>query len=408
MMGSHPTALWGSEVSPGEGVRPCVLVVDDDYLVLRSVTKVLRAADFKVFEATTVASALQVARAEELDVALVDYSLLGESGLDVLTALQRIRPRCLRVLMTGRTQAEIFVDAVNEGMIARVLRKPFSTREVTGWVKEALESARRDRDIASEQRRAEVEAEQRLLHVAIQSSHLALALQPIVSVSGPHQGVPVAYEALLRPKHPMLGSPLAVLSLAERYGQIGVLGARVLRIAGHVLPDLPPTVKLFLNLHPAQLGHPEALAEALADLVPHSDRVVLEITERSRLHDIPRWEESVQWMGESGFSIAVDDLGAGHSSLLMVADLEPAYLKIDMDLMRNLHNSPRRQRLVALLQTFGDATQTQVVAEGVETEDEVTTLLSCGINLMQGFYWAMPSERTPRRDPWSPRGGACV
>ncbi|MEO0604071.1 MAG: EAL domain-containing protein, partial [Myxococcota bacterium] len=114
-------------------------------------------------------------------------------------------------------------------------------------------------------------------------------------------------------------------------------------------------------------------------------------------HDVPRWEESIGWLNANGFSIAVDDLGAGHSSLLMVADLEPAYLKIDMDLVRNLHHSPRRQRLVSLLQTFGDATQTQVVAEGVESEDEVHTLLSCGIHLMQGYYWAMPSERSPRQ-----------
>lgn len=377
---------------------PCVLVVDDDYLVLSSVTKVLRNACFRVFEANTVAAALQIARAEELDVALVDYSLLGESGLDVLTALQSIRPRCLRVLMTGRSHADVFVDAINEGMISRVLRKPFSTREITGWVSDALQAARRDREVTTEQHRAEMEAEQRLLHVAIETKHLALALQPILAVSGPHQGVPVAYEALLRPKHPILGTPLGVLSLAERYGQIGTLGSRVLGIASRLMPDLPLGVQLFLNLHPAQLGQPEALAEDLMDLRPHADRVVLEITERSRLHDVPRWEESIRWINDNGFSIAVDDLGAGHSSLLMVADLEPAFLKIDMDLVRNLHHSPRRKRLVALLQTFGDATQTRVIAEGVESEDEVQALLDCGIQLMQGYYWAMPSERRPRHD----------
>lgn len=381
---------------PGGIVSPCVLVVDDDYLVLRSVTKVLRASGFRVFEANTVAGALHIARAEELDVALVDYSLLNESGLEVLTALQRIRPRCLRVLMTGRSTADIFVDAVNEGMISRVLRKPFSTREITGWVAEAMETARRDRDITSEQHRAEVEAEQRLLHVAMESSRLSMALQPIVSVSGPHQGIPIAYEALLRPKHPILATPLAVLSMAERYGEIGTLGSRVLRIAARLVPELPPRVKLFLNLHPMQLGRPEVLAADLDELVPVADRIVLEITERSRLHDVPRWEESVRWIKESGFAIAVDDLGAGHSSLLMVADLEPAYLKIDMELVRNLQDSPRRQRLVTLLQTFGEATQTQVVAEGVESEGEVHTLLGCGIHLMQGYYWAMPTERPGR------------
>src|SRR5690606_14204990 len=129
-------------------------------------------------------------------------------------------------------------------------------------------------------------------------------------------------------------------------------------------------VGLFVNLHPEQLGDPARLAADLEPLAPHASRITLEITERSRLQDIARWDESVRLVGDAGFSVAVDDLGAGYSSLIMLADLQPQYIKLDMSLVRNLHEEPRKQRLVQLMVTFAEATQALAIAEGVESEDE--------------------------------------
>ena len=95
----------------------------------------------------------------------------------------------------------------------------------------------------------------------------------------------------------------------------------------------------------------------------------------------------------SNCSIAVDDLGAGFSALSILADLQPAYIKLDMSLVRNIHREPRKQRLVSLLRSFGDATDAAVIAEGVESEGETRALLDCGVRLLQGYHLARPSER---------------
>ena len=152
---------------------------------------------------------------------------------------------------------------------------------------------------------------------------------------------------------------------------------------------------LFLNLHPSQLGHPEQLAEHLSELLPHTDRIVLEITEREDLTTIQRWEESIALIRDRGFSVAIDDLGAGYSSLAMLADLEPQFMKLDMGLVRAVDRNARRRRIITLLQRFGDATGTRVIAEGVETVEEMRALRDCGVTLMQGFHFALPDLDTP-------------
>src|SRR5690606_20148030 len=133
----------------------------------------------------------------------------------------------------------------------------------------------------------------------------------------------VAYEALLRPQHPHLDNPGLLLAAAERHERVGDVGSLVLYLAGEWIRALPPAVGLFVNLHPEQLGDPARLAADLEPLAPHASRITLEITERSRLQDIARWDESVRLVGDAGFSVAVDDLGAGYSSLIMLADLQP-------------------------------------------------------------------------------------
>ena len=118
--------------------------------------------------------------------------------------------------------------------------------------------------------------------------------------------------------------------------------------------------------------------------------MTLEITERRPLHDIARWDESVRGISSAGFKIAIDDLGAGYSSLTMLADLKPQFIKLDMSLVRNIENESRKQRLVQLMVTFADATNAQTIAEGVETAEESAALIDCGIHLMQGFFYGRP------------------
>lgn len=366
-----------------------ILVVDDDGLVLRSVSKVLERAGHAVITAVDVASALSRAEEERIDAALVDYGLAGETGLAILARLREIQPHCVRILITGRTDFPVVVEAVNRGEVARVLRKPFEGRDLLAALDEALASARR-RDVVGARRLEEgARVEQRCLDEALRPGMLSLALQPILSLE---EGDPVAVacEALLRPLHPRLATPLALIEAAERHGRAGDVGSGALRLAAASLDAVSPGVRLFVNLHPHQIADPERLLRDLEPLGPSADRVVLEITERIALHGVPRWEETLRTVTERGFRLAVDDLGAGYSSLSVLAELQPDFIKLDMSLVRGIDAEPRKQRLVHLMDTFGRATGARVIAEGVETEDERDALLRCGIGWMQGYLFGRP------------------
>jgi len=98
---------------------------------------------------------------------------------------------------------------------------------------------------------------------------------------------------------------------------------------------------------------------------------------------------------EMGFSIAVDDLGAGYSSLSVLAELQPRFIKVDMSIVRGIDTEPRKQRLVDLLTRFAEATGATLIAEGVETTEEAEALRSCGAHWLQGYLFGRPSAELP-------------
>ena len=130
-------------------------------------------------------------------------------------------------------------------------------------------------------------------------------------------------------------------------------------------------------------------------LAPWAQRIVLEITERSKLQGLDQWERSVEAVTELGFSVAVDDLGAGYSSLSVLAELQPSYIKVDMSIVRGVDHEPQKRRLVELLCRFAEATDALLVAEGVETPEEAETLRAIGAHLLQGYLFGRPSLTLP-------------
>lgn len=371
-----------------------VLVVDDDPLVLRSMERGLRRYGYEVHLAAGVDEAIEAADGLDLDAAIVDYSLPRGSGLDVLRVLRRTHPSCVRVLCTGRSELPIFVEAVNSGEVARVLRKPFPVQVMVDLLEEAFESAAERERYSTEQRERFTEAQRKALDEAVSPGHLGIALQPIVFVHG-NRAKPRYYEALMRPHHPVFGSPAAVLQAAETQQRTAEVADRVLHAALASIARVPAGAGLFVNLHPDQLGAPDQLARSLAPYQAQAERITLEITERSRLQDIDGWDEAIRTAGDMGFSIAVDDLGAGYSSLSILADLRPQFIKIDMSLVRGAHLEPRKQRLLQLMATFGEATESGVIAEGVEELAEAEALANCGISLLQGYFFGRPTLETP-------------
>jgi EAL domain-containing protein (putative c-di-GMP-specific phosphodiesterase class I) len=91
-----------------------------------------------------------------------------------------------------------------------------------------------------------------------------------------------------------------------------------------------------------------------------------------------------------GFGLAVDDLGSGYSALSMLAELQPDFLKVDMSIVRDVDSDMHKRRLVDLLCSFAEATDSRVVAEGVETRGESIALEEAGVEMMQGYLFGVP------------------
>ena len=153
--------------------------------------------------------------------------------------------------------------------------------------------------------------------------------------------------------------------------------------------------RLFINCLPATIHDPAFKGEALDKLLqaihlPPS-RVVMEISEKDAIDNYPVFRAAVNYYTDLGFAIAVDDTGAGHSSLETVVELKPQFLKLDISLVCGIDKNPVKQELLRAIQTLAKSMNSTVIAEGIETQQELDTLSSLGVSFGQGFMIARPS-----------------
>ncbi len=148
---------------------------------------------------------------------------------------------------------------------------------------------------------------------------------------------------------------------------------------------------LFVNLHPDDLFDPD-LFDPAAPLSVLAADVVLEITERRPLDEVPDVKDRVLRLRALGFRVAVDDLGAGYSGLTSIATLEPEFVKLDRTLLSGIDGELTKRRLVGSVASLSREMGIAVVAEGVETEAERHAAAELGCDLMQGFFFRGAEE----------------
>jgi EAL domain-containing protein (putative c-di-GMP-specific phosphodiesterase class I) len=221
---------------------------------------------------------------------------------------------------------------------------------------------------------------------------LWMAYQPIVD---PATQRIAAYEALVRTREPTLPHPGVLFSVAERLGRVHDVGRAIRQSVASTLVSQPPDVDIFINLHSADLLD-EALFAADSQLAASASRIVLEITERVALEHASDVPERIRRLRALGFRIAIDDLGAGYAGLSYFALLSPDVVKLDISLVRSVHESPIKQKLVGSMTSLCRELGMRVVAEGVETSAERDMLLSLGADLLQGYFYAKPGPPYPQ------------
>lgn len=208
--------------------------------------------------------------------------------------------------------------------------------------------------------------------------------QPIVDV---RSGRVEMVEALTRFAPQPDRSPDAWFADAWRTGfgpelELAALEAAVASTAG-----VPTGARMAVNLNPHLVHHP-ALGPALEAAGPH--RIVLELTEHVAVEDYPKVRQGLVGLRDMGVQLAIDDTGSGFASLSHILKLDPDIIKLDRELISGIDHDPVRQSLATAIVHFSGDIGADVVAEAVETADELLAVRDLGIRLAQGFLLARP------------------
>ncbi len=225
------------------------------------------------------------------------------------------------------------------------------------------------------------------------NQELWTAFQPIVEMES---GQVMGFEALARgPRGTELEYPSALFGLAARFGIGDELERACRRQSFADWQAFGAPARLFVNTVPATVRDTSFLGRGVLDYLGPtlSPRfVTLEITEGQVIANINLYREAMHSFTELGFTFAIDDLGAGYSGLETLATLGASYLKIDMGLVRDVHQKRVNQQVVKAILELGAGVGATVIAEGIETREEADTLRGIGIRYAQGYLFGRPRD----------------
>jgi EAL domain-containing protein (putative c-di-GMP-specific phosphodiesterase class I) len=256
-------------------------------------------------------------------------------------------------------------------------------------IERAVESAALQ---AAQLRQAEELGRLERLQDVLLRERVVTSYQPILRMQ---EGTVMGFEALSR--GPM-GSGLE--SAGELFEAARVHGLRVeldrlcrkraLLSSGRI----PSNAKIFVNTLPATMRDPQFRDKALIDFLDRAqvrpERIVIEITEQEVIENHGIFRDTMAYFTDLGMSFAVDDVGAGYSGLDTIAKLRPAYLKIDIGLVREVNVNPVNRSMVKAIIHLGHGINAKVIAEGVGNEEETQVLRAMGVDYGQGYHLARP------------------
>lgn len=234
-----------------------------------------------------------------------------------------------------------------------------------------------------------------LFHKLIEEQNISSVYQPIVSLQ---DGQVMGYEALTRgPVDSPFHSPLVMFQYAEQQGDLYRLEklAREKAIQGSILEH--PQQMLFINISSHVLDDPGFVPgktlEILQEYGLRPNNVVFEITERSSIEDFTLAKKILAHYRTQGYRIAIDDAGAGYSSLQAIAELQPDFIKIDRSLIENIHQNKVKAYILETFVTFAQKMNISLIAEGIEQVEELAKLTQMGVHYAQGFLLGKPSTK---------------
>lgn len=230
-----------------------------------------------------------------------------------------------------------------------------------------------------------------IVNEILESNRLNYHFQPIVKAS---DGEIFAYEALMRADvNPYIDPPMIIryASLSDRLSDVEYeTFANVIDIVEQRTDIFDGTRKVFINSIPGQRIPEKYLGEIINRIKNLNGAVVVELTEQSELSD-EELTRLKRLYAEMGVDTAVDDYGTGYSNVTNLLRYMPKYVKIDRMLLTDIQQSPQKQHFVKDIISFSQDNGIITLAEGVETSDELRTVIMLGVDLIQGYYTGRPS-----------------
>lgn len=226
----------------------------------------------------------------------------------------------------------------------------------------------------------------------LEGKRFEIEYQPIISLS---TGSVLGWEALTRgPRDSHFRSPDVIFSFASEVNLLYPVERICRYLALKNLGSIGRDQKVFLNINPLTICDQNFVKGETAIIIQQNgliqSNIVFEITEQADLRSLPHFKRTLEHYRGQGYLVAIDDMGAGFSSLQGIAQVRPDYIKIDMSLVRGVDNDPVKRALIETFVTFADRIGCYIIAEGIETENELITLIKTGVHYGQGYYLGRP------------------
>lgn len=375
-----------------------VLLADDDPHVRQALTELVDAEPSLQVVAVAAAAddAVALAREQTPDVAVIDVRMPG-SGHQAVRGVRAQSPKTRVLALSAYGDHGAVVGMIASGAVGYLVKgaagqeivaaihravaggATLSSQVATSVVGELTDQlSEREREVAD---RTRIRS---LVEQALEPGALTMVFQPVVAlVDRGMRGV----EALARFEPEPRKPPDWWFASAWQVGLGPELEMAAVRAALLALDVLPAGQFLAINVSPQTACLPEF---ALALTAGSHQRLVVEVTEHAPVNDYEALGACLEEPRRAGLRLAIDDAGAGYASLQHILGLAPDIIKLDMSLTRSIHTDPRRRALVAALVPFADEIDATVVAEGIETDAELSTLRGFGAAWGQGYLLGRP------------------
>lgn len=373
---------------------PYALFVDDEASILDGISMALHGRDLRILTAATPTAAFDLLQREPVGVVVSDEQMPAMSGTDFLAEVRRRHPDVVRMVLSGAMDPRTISRAVNEAGVFRYLLKPCTPADLGLAVEQALE-AHVVRRTGTTPRRVDVDIDEAL-------KRLHMVMQPIYASRG---GLVFAHEALVRLPAEMGVNAGDLLDAADAQGRLWEVERAIRASIAERVSARPIESLLFVNLHPRSLLDPQLYTDR-DPLAPHANAIVLEITERGSLEEVDDLRQRVTSLRALGYRVAIDDMGSGYSGLTAFTMILPDFVKFDRELIRAMHSTPSKHKLVRSIAAVCRELSITTVAEGVEDQNDLRAAREMGCNLLQGYLLGHPEPafRTTASDLCGPGG----